>query len=307
LGFAIGTETLGSIVSPCTRCGCTGLRPTFGRVSRHGAMALSWSMDKIGPIGRTVEDCALVFHAIHGEDGRDPSVRDRAFTWPPARDPRTLKVGYVPALFDADPGEGMEDAEAVARAREWRELDRGTLEVLRRSGFELIPIELPDTYPVGSLSFILVAEAAAAFDHLTRTGLDDTLVRQTADAWPNVFRQGQMIPAVEYLRANRVRSLLMDEMARLMEKVDVYVSPTYAGSNLLLTNLTGHPQVVLPNGFRASDGTPTSITFTGRLYGETELLAVAGALQDATDFHLQRPPMAALTAYMREERPWTLA
>jgi Asp-tRNA(Asn)/Glu-tRNA(Gln) amidotransferase A subunit family amidase len=292
--FSLGTETLGSIVSPATRCGCTGLRPTFGRVSRHGAMALSWSMDKIGPITRSVEDCALVFHAIHGSDGRDPSVADQPFNWPLQRDVRSLRFGYTKGLFDEDRAAAMEDPEQQERTREWQAFDRETLSTLKKIGFDLVPMELPSRYPVGPLSSILVAEAAAAFDQLTRSGQDDKLVRQTADAWPNVFRQGQMIPAVEYLRANRIRTLVMHEMQQLMAGIDVYVSPSFAGNNLLLTNLTGHPQVVLPNGFRAGDGTPTSITFTGRLFGETELLAVARAFQDATDFHLRRPPMEAL-------------
>ncbi len=307
VGFSIGTETLGSIVSPSTRCGTTGLRPTYGRVSRHGAMALSWSMDKIGPITRSVEDCALVFAAIHGRDGLDPSVVDRPFRWPPERDARSLRVGYTAALFDEDRAEGMEDPEQQARVREWQEFDRRTLETLGDLGLQLVPLELPDRYPVGSLSYILTAEAAAAFDALTRSGQDALLVRQVADAWPNVFRLGQMVPAVEYIRGNRIRTLIMKEMARLMQRVDLYVSPTYAGGNLLLTNLTGHPQVVLPNGFRSHDGTPTSITFTGRLFGETELLAVARAYQEATDFHLERPTPSRLAAMAGARMGWTVA
>ncbi len=291
VGFAIGTETWGSIVSPCTRCGCTGLRPTFGRVSRYGAMALAWSMDKIGPITRSVEDCALVFGAIHGADGLDRSAVDRAFHWPLRRDVRSLRVGYVEALFEEDRAAQAEKEEEKARLREWQEYDRRTLEVLRELGIELIPIKLPDHYPVEALQFILTAEAASAFDELTRSGGDDQLVRQVADAWPNVFRQGQLIPAVEYIRANRIRTLLMQEMERVMEEVDVYVVPSFGGNDMLMTNLTGHPAVVLPNGFRRSNGTPTSITFTGRLYGETEVLAVAHAYQQATDFHLKRPPL----------------
>jgi len=210
----------------------------------------------------------------------------------------------VKTLFDEDRSEDAEDPDAQARIREWQAFDRLTLKVLEEIGLDLVPMELPATYPVGALGSILTAEAAAAFDALTRDGLDDTLVRQVADAWPNVFRQGQMIPAVEYIRANRVRTLVMEEMEEVMSRVDVYVSPTYAGSNLLLTNLTGHPQAVLPNGFRASDGTPTSITFTGRLFGESELLAVARAYQDATDFHLQRPALTAPVAMGRRAKRW---
>ncbi|MFQ5696206.1 MAG: amidase, partial [Terriglobia bacterium] len=287
--FSLGTETLGSIVSPCTRCGTTGLRPTFGRVSRYGAMALAWSMDKIGPITRSVEDCALVFGALHGADGLDPSAVTRPFHWPLGRDVRTLRVGYAKELFEEDRAAEAEEEEHKARIREWQEFDRRALQVLEALGLELVPIELPKKYPVEALSFILGAEASAAFDELTRSGRDAELVRQVANAWPNAFRQGQLVPAVEYLRANRVRWLVMQEMEELMRQVDVYVTPTYAGGNLLLTNLTGHPQVVVPHGFRAGDATPLSITFTGPLYGETEVLALAHAYQQATDFHLQRP------------------
>ena len=291
VGFAIGTETWGSIVSPCTRCGVSGLRPTFGRVSRHGAMALSWSMDKIGPMARSVEDCALIFGAIQGSDGLDPTAVDRPFEWPPSRDVRKLRVGYVESMFEEDRAADVEDEDRKARAYESQSFDHRTLDTLREMGVQLRPIELPSELPVGALSLILTAEASTAFDELTRSGRDDLLVRQIARAWPNVFRQGQMISAVEYLRANRIRTLLMNEMERVMSEVDVYVSPTFGGDNLLMTNLTGHPQVVLPNGFRAGDGTPTSITFTGTLFGETDILALARAYQEATDFHRRRPQM----------------
>jgi len=290
-GFALGTETWGSIVSPCTRCGATGLRPTFGRVSRHGAMALAWTMDKIGPIARGVEDCALVLSAIHGSDGMDATAVDRPFGWPPRRDIKTLKVGYVQSLFEEDRSKQADSEESKENLREWQAHDQRTLAALRDLGVTLTPIQLPDKYPVASLSLILSAEAAAAFDELTRTGKDDVMVRQVADAWPNVFRQGQMIPAVEYLRAHRIRTLVMREMEEKLADVDVYLCPSFGGDHLLLTNLTGHPCVVLPNGFRTSDGTPTSITFMGRLYGETDLLSLAWAYQQATDFHLKRPPL----------------
>ena len=293
VGFAIGSETWGSIVSPCTRCGVTGLRPTFGAVSRHGAMALSWSMDKLGPITRSVEDCALVFDAIRGRDGLDISTVDRPFAWPLRRDVRTLRVGYTKSLFEEDRAAEIDDEDAAAAAREWQELDRRTLRTLEQLGMQLVPIELPDGQPVGALSFLLSAEAATAFDGLTRSGKDDLLKRQVARAWPNVFRQAQLIPAVEYIRANRIRTLVLQELEQVLQQVDVYVCPSFGGDNLLRTNLTGHPCVVLPNGFRSGDGTPTSITFNGRLHGEAELLAAAHAYQQATDFHLARPPMTA--------------
>jgi Asp-tRNA(Asn)/Glu-tRNA(Gln) amidotransferase A subunit family amidase len=278
VGFAIGTETWGSIVSPATRCGVTGLRPTYGRVSRFGAMALSWSMDKIGPMCRSVEDCALVFNAIYGPDDKDGTVVDLPFNWNPDLDINKLRIGYVKSAFEED-----------RENKEWKANDEATLETLRSLGLKLIPIELPD-YPIDAMSFILSAEAAAAFDELTRSNKDDLMVRQIKNAWPNVFRQARTIPAVEYIQANRVRTLVMEAMAELMSKIDVYVVPSFGGSNLLMTNLTGHPAVVLPNGF-TEKGTPTSISFLGKLYGEAETLAVAKAYQDATEFHLKYPEL----------------
>lgn len=273
VAFAIGTETWGSIVSPSTRCGDTGLRPTYGRVSRTGAMALSWSMDKIGAICRTVEDCAIVFNAIRGADGVDQTLIDAPFNYDPKVDLKKLRIGYLKKLFDADYDNKANDAATLAK--------------LRELGAELVPIDLPD-YPVDAIAFILSAEAAAAFDDLTRSGRDSLMVRQTRDAWPNVFRASRFIPAVEYIQANRLRRLIIQDMQKL--DVDVYLSPSFGGSNLLLTNLTGHPCVVLPNGFDAK-GSPTSVTFIGRLFGEATLLAVAKTYQDATDFHLKHPPL----------------
>jgi Asp-tRNA(Asn)/Glu-tRNA(Gln) amidotransferase A subunit family amidase len=280
VGFGIGSETLGSIVSPSTRTGATGLRPTFGRVSRYGAMTLVWSMDKLGPLCRSVEDCAAVFHAIHGADPRDPSTVERPFEWSPGKDARRLRVGYLRAAFEKEPAEGRE---------EWHAFDLATLDTLRSLGIELHPIELP-SLPVRPLRLILLAEAAAAFEALTVSGRDDLLVRQIEEAWPNLFRLGQTIPAVSYLQANRIRTLLMGEMEKVLAGFDAYLAPTFGTENLLLTNLTGHPAVVLPNGFR-KDGTPTSITFTGRLFGEADLLLLAKAYQDATEFHRRRPAL----------------
>jgi Asp-tRNA(Asn)/Glu-tRNA(Gln) amidotransferase A subunit family amidase len=274
VGFGIGTETLGSIVSPSTRNGVTGLRPTFGTVSRHGAMALSWSMDKIGPMCRTVEDCALVYDAIRGSDGQDLTVRDAAFNWDAERDPLALRVGYYRSAFEDD--------------HNTKAFDDAALDVMRRNGFDLLPFETPDDLPLGALrSAILTAEAAAAFDELTRSGRDELLERSS---WPNTVRTARLVPAVEYINANRVRTLAMRAMHEAMRDVDVVVTPSYGGNILLLTNLTGHPAVVLPNGFTADDGTPVSLSFVGRLYGEADVLAVAKAYQDATDFHQRYPP-----------------
>jgi len=273
--FTIGTETYGSIVSPSTRCGTTGLRPTFGRVSRDGAMALSWSMDKIGPIARSVEDAAIVFQAIYGPDGKDKSVVDLPFNYTPNVDLSALKVGYTKALFDKDYSN--------------KENDQATLDKLKELGADLVPIELPD-FPVESLNLILSAEAGAAFQELTLTNRDDEMVRQIKNAWPNVFRAANLIPAVEYIQANRARTILINKTAELMQTVDLYVAPSFGGYDLLMTNLTGNPTVVVPNGFNEEDS-PTSISFIGQLYDEGTILAVAKKYQDATNFDEQHPEM----------------
>ena len=268
--FAIGTETLGSIVSPSTTCGVTGLRPTFGRVSKFGAMALSWSMDKIGPITRHAEDAAIVFEAIYGPDGQDMSVIDAAFNYDYRMDPKKLRIGYL--------------AEAFENSR-FRAQDSISLEVLRSLGYELVPMTLPE---LPNIRFILTAEAAAAFDELTRSDRDDLMVRQGKGAWPNTFRSGRMIPAVEYIQANRLRSRLIEQMDDLFEDIDLYVHPSWGNNSLTITNFTGHPCVVVPNGFQ-DNGLPSSISFTGSLFGEADLLRFAETFQQATDFHTQHP------------------
>ncbi len=268
VGFALGSETLGSIVSPSTRCGTTGLRPTFGRVSRAGCMALAWSMDKIGPLARSVEDCAFIFNAIQGHDPEDPSTVDKGFRYPASRSLSSMRVGYV----------------ANTRKVEERE----ELQALKELGVQLVPIKLPPQASVAPLYTILTAEAGAAFDDLTRKG-----IKEGIGAWPATFQQAQFIPAVEYIRANRVRSLIMQEMEKCIADVDLYVG----GNDLILTNFTGHPSVVMPFGFRKStDGTetPGAITFTGKLFGESELLTVAHAFQVKTGYHLRHPDMSKL-------------
>jgi Asp-tRNA(Asn)/Glu-tRNA(Gln) amidotransferase A subunit family amidase len=276
VGFSIGSETLGSIVSPSTRCGATGLRPTFGRVSRAGAMALSWSMDKLGPICRTVEDCALVLEAIYGPDGKDPTVVETPYVWDASVPLTTLRIGYVRSAF--------EDTEANTH-----EFDAPAPDVLRGLGADLIPIEMPSDLPISAMRIILTAEAGAAFDDLTRSGRDDMLVRQTRGAWPTTFRMARMIPAVEYIQANRVRTILMGEMEAALAGIDVFITPSYANNVLLITNLTGHPAVTVPNGFQ-ENGSPVSISFIGRLFAEDRLLVAAKAYQDATGFHTKHPP-----------------
>ncbi len=272
VAFAIGTETWGSIVSPSTRCGVTGLRPTYGRVSRYGGMTLSWSMDKVGPICRSVEDCAIVFNYIYGPDGKDKTVLDIPFNWDYLMDVKKLRIGYLKKEFEKDYRN--------------QENDLSTLEVLKKFGLDLIPVELPEL-PINSLSLVLNVEAAAVFDELMRTGGVNFMVRQERRAWPNVFRWARFVPAVEYIQANRIRTLIIEAMAERLQNIDVYISPSF-GVNLLLTNLTGHPAVIVPNGFD-KDGNPTSITFVGNLFKEAEALALAKMYQDFTGFHLKHP------------------
>jgi Asp-tRNA(Asn)/Glu-tRNA(Gln) amidotransferase A subunit family amidase len=329
VAFTIGSETLGSISSPSTRCGCTGLRPTFGLVPRTGAMALSWSMDKLGPICRTVEDCAIVLDAIYGPDDRDRVVKSVAFNWDAELDWKKLRVGYLKTDFEQQaeaeiPKESDEKPPATPEEQKQREEQQKKLRALRKArreydrqfddaaiarlqvmGVQLIPVEMPK-FPYAEMLTMLTAEAAAAFDELTRTGRDKLLTAQSADDWPNIFRCARFIPAVEYIQASRARRLAMDSVAQVFASVDVIVAPT-ASNQLVITNLTGHPSVILPNGFRRDDapkspsndpsnpdnfsgpGTPTSLTFLGQLYGEGKLLAFAKAYQDATGFHLQHP------------------
>jgi Asp-tRNA(Asn)/Glu-tRNA(Gln) amidotransferase A subunit family amidase len=327
VAFSIGSETLGSISSPSTRCGCTGLRPSFGLVPRTGAMALSWSMDKLGPICRAVEDCALVLEAIYGPDGADPSVKNAAFHWDATLDWRKLRVGYLKAEFEPkleDQQQGAKEEPAAtpeeqkkrdeqkgrreagrARAEYDKKYNDAALAKLKEMGVNLIPVELPK-YPYQSMVTMLTAEAAAAFDELTRTGRDKLLTAQKPFDWPNSFRSARFIPAVEYIQASRARRLAMNAVAKMFDGYDVIVAPT-GSDQLRITNLTGHPAVILPNGFRGDDapkpptddpgdfqntggpGTPVSLTFLGNLYGEARLLAFARAYQDATGFHRKHP------------------
>lgn len=322
--FAIGSETLGSISSPSTRCGVTGLRPTFGFVPRTGAMALSWSMDKLGPICRSVDDAGIVMQAIHGPDGKDKSVRDEEFFWEggaPAL--KTLRVGYLKSAFDEPvlrtPDASAEKPETEAERRTSTEqrqrtferqrydnrYDRATLDVLRGMGVNLIEVKLPD-FPYGSVSPVLSVEAAAAFDDLTRSGRDRLLTAQAPGDWPNTFRVARMYSGVDYVQAMRARSVLIEKMAELFHSVDVLVTPS-GGAQLTATNLSGHPAVIMPNGIRGDDapqpqdtaegaranvggpGTPVSITFLGQLYDDARLLAFAQMYQEKTGFHKLRP------------------
>jgi Asp-tRNA(Asn)/Glu-tRNA(Gln) amidotransferase A subunit family amidase len=274
LPFTLGTETLGSIVSPSDRCGATGLRPTFGTVSRHGAMVLCWSLDKIGPICRSAEDAAIVYSYIKGTDGKDPSAIDHAFNYNPKKDIKTLRIAYAENYFAKNNRDGVQKV----------------VEVLRSLGATVEAVDFPDTalYPVNLVSIILNAESAAAFDELTRTNRDDLIERQDKDFWPNSFRVARTIPAAEYINANRYRYKLCQAMTDFMKNYDVVIVPTFSGSQLSITNLTGNPVVCMPAGFN-KNGTPYSITFIGNLYDEASILEAAKAYQDATNFNKQHP------------------
>jgi Asp-tRNA(Asn)/Glu-tRNA(Gln) amidotransferase A subunit family amidase len=277
VAFSIGSETWGSIISPSSVNGVTGLRPSFGTISKSGAMALSWSMDKLGPMCRSVDDCALVYNAIKGPDKIDHSVVDVPFQVPNKKELTSLRVGYIKSAF--------ENEKTTLN-------DKNVLLKLKELGFDLIPIELPE-FPTNSLSFLLNVEAAAAFDELTRNNTDALLTRQIKWAWPNIFRQARHVPAVEYIQANRARVLLNQKMADLFLNIDVYVAPSFWKDNLLRTNLTGHPCVVLPNGFN-EEGLPTSISFIGNLYKDGQVIAVSQAYQRKTDWHKKYPPGFAI-------------
>ena len=332
VAFAIGSETLGSISSPSTRCGDTGLRPTFGFVPRTGAMALSWTMDKLGPIARCAEDCALILEAIHGPDGKDASVYPAPFQWQPDLDWRTLRIGYLKSEFDplpplklkealpneaaqneteADKKKREEANAAMQDARGRRDYDRrydlAALGKLRAMGVNLIPVELPKM-PWDAMVPLLTAAAAAAFASLTMTGRDSLLTEQGIEDWPNAFRTARFYPAVEYIQANRARTVAIRQVSALFERVDIIVTPS-TDTQLIATNLTGHPALILPNGLRGADapkppkiddgnhddiggpGTPVSLTFLAGHYQDAKLAAFARAYQQATGFEKLHPKL----------------
>jgi Asp-tRNA(Asn)/Glu-tRNA(Gln) amidotransferase A subunit family amidase len=329
VGFAIGTETLGSISSPSTRCGVTGLRPSFGLVPRTGAMALSWSMDKIGPITRSVEDCALVLNTIYGPDGHDLSVQPAAFNPDLTIDVRKLRVGYIKSAFDtptftppkppAKPLAGKElDAynQRVAMRKAYfaqeaydGKFNTAALDTLRSMGINLTPVDMPD-FPFGSIVPMLEAEAAAAFDDLTRSGRDSLLIGQAPYDWPNSFRTARLYSAVDYINAARARTLALAKMTELFTPFDVIVTPS-DGEQLVATNLCGQPAVIVPNGIRGDDappslhpedgavnneggpGTPVSLTFLAPLYQDAKAVALAHAYQLKTGFHLLHPKLGS--------------
>ena len=321
VGFSLGTETRGSIISPSAVNGVVGLRPTYGRISRYGAMALSWTMDKVGPMCRSVEDCALVFNAIYGPDGRDDTVVDAPFVYNPEVPLSKLRIGFVQAEFEAPPqGRGGERADAAAAGRGETPAaaargdapatgsDRGgsggmtpeeqraqreaqlkilnaALDVFRQAGATLVPIELPARQLANTIGFILSVEAAAAFDDLTRS---KDILDPSLNTWPNTFRTHRYVPAVEYIRAQRARTLLMREMDTLMSQYDVFLTPT-ASASVGLTNLTGHPALALRAGFH--DNAPVELMITGRLYDEGTVLRVGRAYERATKWHDVTPTL----------------
>jgi len=272
--FAIGTETYGSIVDPSMRCGVTGLRPTFGSIARTGCMALCWSSDKVGIIGRSAEDAAMVFAYLHGGDSADASSRTMPFNYTGKINLAKLKIAYTRNYIDT-----LNDNSP----------EKQTLLILKKMGARLIPVDFPDDLHGNDiLSLIIGVESAAAFDKLTRSNRDDEMVQQNKDRWPNTFRTARFVPAVEYVNACRLRSVIMQKVDPFIAQYDVIIAPPETGDQLAITNLTGHPSVTLPVGYH-SDGTPGSISFIGQLYGEAGLLAFAKAFQDATPYNKEHP------------------
>ena len=275
--FAIGTETYGSIISPSTTCGATGLRPTFGSISRTGAMALSYSLDKVGPICRSAEDAAIVFNYLHGTDGKDRCAVQMPFNYTGKTDFSKMKIAYAKYYFDRGDTMGNE---------------LNVLDVYRKLGAQLIPVDFPDStiYNFDIMGIIIGAECAAQFDEFIRSNMADQMTRQGKGDWPNQFRTARFIPAVEYINAYRYRYLLMQKVNEVVGKFDAFICPTWGGNQVAITNLTGHPAICFPTGFNKNK-LPTSITLVGKLYGEATLLGIVKAFQDATGFNKQHPEM----------------
>jgi Asp-tRNA(Asn)/Glu-tRNA(Gln) amidotransferase A subunit family amidase len=282
VGFAVGTETGGSIVSPASTCGVVGLRPTYGRISRHGCMTLRWTLDKVGPLTRSVGDAALVLQALHGPDGHDDTVADVPFQWDGRRDVKGLRIGFVESEFFAS-NDGDDRQQAAAR----RPLYEAAMDVYRRAGATLVPITLPNL-PAAAIYAILNAEAGAMFDELLRSGAINELADKGPNGRANQLRASRFIPAVEYIRAQRVRTLLLQQMNAVFESVDVFLAPS-GSESVTMTNLTGHPAIVLPCGF--VDGLPVGVMLTGKLWEEGTLLRAAAAFESATEWHRQHPSL----------------
>lgn len=295
VGFSIGSETGGSIVSPSMRCGVTGLRPTFGRVPRTGAMTLCWSLDKLGPMTRSVEDAIHVLHAISGPDDADVSCAPSKLDFDATANLTGLRVGYFPAWMKQNPATPV---------------DRATLEAARVVGLTPVELTLPD-WPYDSLNLILFAEGAAAFEQLTLTHGVDQLKVQTHDAWPNLFRQARFLSAVDFVQADRLRRKVAEEMARIFSKVDLLLVPSLRDEMLTITNFTGHPSLTLRAGFVevsqartdwAPDPSrpvpkfatprrvPHGITLIGRLFDEGTIARVGISLERTLNVTSERPP-----------------
>ena len=278
--FAIGTETWGSIVSPSTTCGATGLRPTFGSISRTGAMALSYSLDKIGPICRSASDAAIVFSYIHGTDGKDGSAVNMPFNYADKKDIKKLKIGYAKNYFDKIKDTNNNDLKALA--------------VFKQMGVELFPVNFPDSgiYQFNIMDVIIGAECAAQFDEMTRNNIDDLLTRQTKNDWPNQFRTARFVPAVEYINAQRHRYILMQKVNEVINQYDAILCPSRGdGNQSAITNLTGHPVVCVPDGFNKKSNTPTGISFVGKLFDEATILLVAKKYQEQTNWDETHPAL----------------
>ena len=273
--FALGTETLGSITSPSTRNGITGLRPTYGRVSRHGVMSLSWSMDKVGPMARSAEDCAIVYSVITGKDLKDPTTTNYPDGFEPKKDISTLRIGYLKKDIEKDTSKSKENLEKA-------------IATFKKMGLNLTEVELPEDVPYSSFDIILRAEAGAFFDDLVRSGDVDQMVEQDQGSRANSLRQARFIPAVEYLQANRHREVLIEKMDAVMRNFDVLISPTFGNRQLVITNLTGHPVISIPTGLDKEEH-PTSITLVGNLYDEANILLLAKAFQAETEFDEMHP------------------
>lgn len=285
VAFAVGTETGGSIVSPASTCGVVGLRPTYGRISRYGCMTLRWTLDKVGPLARSVADAALVLEALHGPDGHDETVPDLAFSWNAERDVKGLRIGYVEREFEnsgetapAEDRQGWPARKAIYEA---------ALAFYRKAGATLVPIKLPDL-PAGAIYAILNAEAGAMFDELVRSGSINELSDKGPNGRANQLRAARFIPAVDYIRAQRVRTLLLQQMNALFESIDVFLAPSQSDS-VTMTNLTGHPAIVVPAGF--AENLPVALMVTGKLWGESAVLRVAAAFEAGTEWHKRHPSL----------------
>jgi Asp-tRNA(Asn)/Glu-tRNA(Gln) amidotransferase A subunit family amidase len=295
VAFTLGSETGGSIISPAMRCGVTGLRPTFGRVPRSGAMTLCWSLDKVGPMTRTVEDAMLVLQAISGPDAGDVASVTAALEFDAEAPVTGLRVGYISKWIEQPPS---------------TDVDRAALEAVGRLGMTPVPVELPD-WPYSSLMVVLFAEAAASFEELTLGGADDTLTAQVPDAWPNMFRQSRFLSAVDFVQADRMRRRVALEMARIFSEVDVLLVPSLRDEMLTIGNFTGHPSVTLRTGFvetrkARSDWAPDpqrplpefstprrvphGVTLVGRLFDEGTVARVGMALEREFPAWSERPP-----------------